>query len=193
MIHKYCINKRYKFSSAIEKENTLSIKIIAPIDIFKKMQGIHKLVRVSPFSKGKVHTSLCSIWVDIKKPKKDIFIHKEDIRIDFYKSSGPGGQHKNKTMSAVRILHIPTGIIVTNSDSRSQYDNKDKAFEQLQDILDNLENKEQSSQEKSLWKERNKNNHVICSYYLNHHKIMTENIQSSRVNEVLNGNLELIW
>ncbi|WP_139298921.1 peptide chain release factor 2 [Pseudobutyrivibrio sp. ACV-2] len=103
----------------------------------KSEKGIHRLVRISPFNaQGKRQTSFasCDIMPDIEEDV-DVEIRDEDIRIDTYRSSGAGGQHINKTSSAIRITHFPTGIVVTCQNERSQFQNKDKAMQMLKTKL----------------------------------------------------------
>ncbi len=103
----------------------------------KSEKGIHRLVRISPFNaQGKRQTSFasCDVMPDIEEDV-DVEIRDEDIRVDTYRSSGAGGQHINKTSSAIRITHFPTGIVVTCQNERSQHMNKDKAMQMLKTKL----------------------------------------------------------
>ena len=110
----------------------------------KSEKGVHRLVRISPFNaQGKRQTSFVSLDVmpDIEEDL-DVEIKDEDIRIDTYRSSGAGGQHINKTSSAIRITHFPTGIVVTCQNERSQFQNKDKAMQMLKAKLFMLKQEE---------------------------------------------------
>lgn len=113
----------------------------------KSEKGIHRLVRISPFNaQGKRQTSFasCDVMPDIEEDV-DVEIRDEDIRIDTYRSSGAGGQHINKTSSAIRITHFPTGIVVTCQNERSQHMNKDKAMQMLKTKLYILKQEENAA------------------------------------------------
>ena len=113
----------------------------------KSEKGVHRLVRISPFNAaGKRQTSFvsCDVMPDIKKDL-DVEINDDDIRIDTYRSSGAGGQHINKTSSAIRITHFPTGIVVTCQNERSQFQNKEKAMQMLKAKLLMVKQEEQAA------------------------------------------------
>lgn len=158
--------------------------------------GIHRLVRNSPFNtNNKRHTSFSSIFVypEIKNNTK-ININTNDLRIDVYKSSGAGGQHVNKTESAVRITHIPTGIVVQCQDNRSQHKNKKNAMKKIKENLYNL-----SIKKKNIEKQKTENeksdirwSNQIRSYVFDDSRIkdLRTGIEIRNIQSVLNGNLD---
>ena len=129
------------------KSVTFQVDGLNAYGYLKSEKGVHRLVRISPFNaNGKRQTSFvsCDVMPDIEDDI-DIEVRDEDIRIDTYRSSGAGGQHINKTSSAIRITHLPTGIVVTCQNERSQFQNKDKAMQMLKSKLYMLALEEQAN------------------------------------------------
>lgn len=163
----------------------------------KSEKGVHRLVRISPFNAaGKRQTSFssCDVMPDIDEDLS-VDIKDEDLRIDTYRSSGAGGQHINKTSSAIRITHLPTGIVVQCQNQRSQHQNKDKAMKMLASRLYVL--KQQENQEKldDIRGDVSENGFgsQIRSYVMQPYTMVKDHRTSteiSNVNGVLDGNVE---
>ena len=163
----------------------------------KSEKGVHRLVRISPFNAaGKRQTSFVSLDVmpDIEEDL-DVEINPDDLRIDTYRSSGAGGQHINKTSSAIRITHIPTGIVVQCQNERSQFQNKDKAMQMLKAklyLLKQQENMEKLSGIRGEVTEIGWGNQ-IRSYVLQPYTMVKDHrtgVESGNVDSILDGNLD---
>ena len=163
----------------------------------KSEKGVHRLVRISPFNaQGKRQTSFVSLDVmpDIEEDV-DVEVKDEDIRIDTYRSSGAGGQHINKTSSAIRITHFPTGIVVTCQNERSQHMNKDKAMQMLKAklyMLKQEENAEKLSDIRGDVKEIGWGNQ-IRSYVMQPYTMVKDHRteeESGNVNAVMDGAID---
>ena len=137
------------------KSVTLMIKGTNAYGYLKSEKGVHRLVRISPFdSASRRHTSFCSVEVMPELDENiEIEINPDDLKVDVYRASGAGGQHINKTESAVRITHLPTGLVVECQDERSQHKNKDKAMKilrsRLYDMLEQERNDKIASDRRS--------------------------------------------
>ena len=163
----------------------------------KNEKGVHRLVRISPFDSNKRrHTSFASVEVTPEFDKTiDIDIMDKDLKIDIYRSSGPGGQGVNTTDSAVRVTHLPTGIVVTCQNERSQIQNKEHCMEILKSKLYALE-LEKQNQELSLMKKgqmaiafgSGKRSYVMCPYTLV--KDNESGYETSEVDKVLDGEID---
>ena len=163
----------------------------------KSEKGVHRLVRISPFNaQGKRQTSFVSLDVmpDIED-EIDLDIRDEDLRIDTYRSSGAGGQHINKTSSAIRITHLPTGIVVQCQNERSQFQNKDKAMQMLKAklyLLEQQKNAEKLSGIRGEVKEIGWGNQ-IRSYVMQPYTMVKDhrtNAEISNTGSILDGNLD---
>ncbi|SFV80605.1 Peptide chain release factor 2; programmed frameshift-containing [hydrothermal vent metagenome] len=158
--------------------------------------GIHRLVRKSPFNaNGKRHTSFSSVFVSPEVDDNiDIDINPSDLRVDTYRASGAGGQHVNKTESAVRITHLPTNTVVQCQDGRSQHANKDQAMKQLKSKLYELEMQKRNSQKQDLEDAKSDIGwgHQIRSYVLDQSRIkdLRTGVESTNTQDVLDGNLD---
>ena len=164
----------------------------------KAERGVHRLVRISPFNaNGKRQTSFvsCDVMPEIEEDI-DIEINDDDLRIDTYRSSGAGGQHINKTSSAIRITHLPTGIVVQCQNERSQHQNKDKAMQMLKAKLYLLKQQENAEKEAGIRGEVKEIGwgNQIRSYVLQPYTMVKDhrtNAESGNAQSVLDGNIDL--
>ena len=179
------------------KSVTVQINGLNAFGYLKSERGVHRLVRISPFNAaGKRQTSFvsCDVMPDIEEDI-DIEINPDDLRIDTYRSSGAGGQHINKTSSAIRITHLPAGIVVQCQNERSQHMNKDKAMQMLKArllLLKQQENAEKISDIRGDVKEIGWGNQ-IRSYVMQPYTMVKDHRtgeESGNVSSVLDGNLD---
>jgi len=163
----------------------------------KSEKGVHRLVRISPFdASGRRHTSFASVEVmpELDENEK-IDINPDDLRIDTYRSSGAGGQHVNKTESAIRITHIPTGIVVSCQNERSQFQNKETAMKMLKAKLFELKEQEQKEKIEDLKGIRMKiewgsqvRSYVFCPYTLV--KDHRTGYEEGNIDSVMDGDID---
>lgn len=201
---KYCERKGFKAEVLEESEGevagiksaTIKVEGEYAFGYLRTETGVHRLVRKSPFdSSGGRHTSFASVFV---YPEVDdsfeIEINPADLRVDTYRASGAGGQHINKTDSAVRITHMPTGIVVQCQNDRSQHRNRAEAMQMLKSRLYELEMRNRMAEQQKL--EDSKTDvgwgHQIRSYVLDQSRIkdLRTNVEISNTQKVLDGDLD---
>lgn len=179
------------------KDVSMIIKGENAYGYLKTENGIHRLVRISPFdSNAKRHTSFTSVMVSPEIDDNiDIVIEEKDLRIDTYRASGAGGQHVNKTESAIRITHIPSGIVVQCQNDRSQHKNKDSALKMLKSKLYELELDKQRASKDTGDKSEIGWGHQIRSYVLQPYQQVKDsrsNLAYSNVDAILDGDITKI-
>jgi len=212
MYERYCQKKGFRtqilnqsFGEGGGPEGRIGIKSVAlefkgnfAYGFLKKESGVHRLVRISPFSpKALRHTSFALVEVIPQIPIKevDLKIRPEDLKTDFYRASGPGGQYVNKRMTAVRITHLPTGIQASCQSERSQAQNREKAqemlFSKIYQVLEEKKKKEISEIKgekiSASW------GNQIRSYVLHPYKLVKDlrtGVESDRPEQVLDGDLD---
>ena len=179
------------------KSATLKISGEYSYGWLKRESGIHRLVRISPFDSNKRrHTSFASIWIYPEVDEKiDVEINESDLRIDTYRASGAGGQHVNKTDSAVRITHLPTEIVVQCQSDRSQHKNRSNAMAMLRSRLYERELQKRKQEENKINSEKKDIGwgNQIRTYVLHPYKLVKDirtEYETSNVNDVLDGKID---
>jgi len=163
----------------------------------KTESGVHRLVRISPFNaNAKRQTSFASVWVyPVIDDKIEIEIQDKDLKVDTYRASGAGGQHVNKTDSAVRLTHTPTGIVAQCQNSRSQHQNREEAMRMLKSRLYELElrKKEAEADKEASQRADNSWGNQIRSYVMQPYQMVKDlrtNYETSNINAVFDGDLD---
>jgi peptide chain release factor 2 len=179
------------------KSATLLVKGPNTYGWLKTESGVHRLVRISPFdSQSRRHTSFASVAVyPVVDTEIDIKVEDKDLRIDTYRASGAGGQHVNRTDSAVRITHLPTGIVVQCQAERSQHKNRASAFSMLRSRLYELELSKREAEKQAVYDSKTDIGwgHQIRSYVLHPYQMVKDlrtNVETSAAQAVLDGDLD---
>jgi len=179
------------------KSATLQVKGANAYGWLKTEGGVHRLVRISPFdANAKRQTSFASVWVyPVVDDTIEIEINPSDVRTDTYRASGAGGQHINKTDSAVRLTHIPTGVAVACQAGRSQHQNREEAWKMLRARLYELELQKREAEQQALEDQKTDIGwgHQIRSYVLQPYQMVKDlrtNVETSDTQGVLDGDLD---
>jgi len=212
MYERYCVKKGFKITILHQafgegggpegrigtKSVTMEIMGSHAYGFLKKESGVHRLVRISPFNAQKLrHTSfaLVNILPEIKEDEAELEIKPEDLKVDTFKASGPGGQYVNKTESAVRITHLPTGIVVASQTERLQGKNKNNAMKILISKLYQLREEQHTKELKDIKgvTKAVEFGSQIRNYVLHPYKMVKDlrtQYETSDAESVLNGDLE---
>ena len=205
MYLRYCERKGFKAEiteyqpgdEAGTKGVTMTVTGDYAFGYLKAEKGIHRLVRISPFdSNARRHTSFCSVFVFPElSDDVDIEVLDKDLKVDTYRASGAGGQHVNKTDSAIRITHLPSGIVVSCQSQRSQHKNRSTAMKQLKARLYEMEMEKKESEAEELGGEKKDIawGSQIRSYVLHPYRMVKDHrtdFESGNTDAVLDGNLD---
>ncbi len=205
MYSRWAESKKYKIELIDEnpgdeaglKSITMKISGFQAYGWMKTESGVHRLVRISPFdSNARRHTSFASVWVYPEIDDSiDIVIEEKDLRIDTYRASGAGGQHVNKTESAIRITHLPTNIVVQCQNDRSQHRNKAQAMSMLKARLYELELRKREEAALSNYASKTEIGwgHQIRSYVLQHYQMVKDlrtGVEKGNAQGVLDGDID---
>jgi len=178
------------------KGASIAVSGVNAYGILKSESGVHRLVRISPFdSNARRHTSFCAVEVVPIIEKTNLVVEEKDLRVDVYRASGAGGQHVNRTESAVRITHLPTGVVVTCQSGRSQIKNRETAMANLVSKLEFLHYENEQRKLKNLQPVQMKiewgsqiRSYVFCPYTMvKDHRTGAE---TSNVDKVMDGELK---
>lgn len=198
--HKYKVEYIEEEEGDVAGIKSVTVKIIGhnAYGWLKSESGVHRLVRISPFdSNARRHTSFASVGIyPVIDDKIQIEINESDCRVDTYRASGAGGQHINKTDSAVRITHIPTGIVVQCQNQRSQFQNRESAWNMLKARLYEMELKKREAAAEMARDNQGDNGwgYQIRSYVLQPYKLVKDlrtEVETSDTKAVLDGDIDL--
>ncbi len=202
MYIRFCERKNFKVDIDVQpaevgiKSGTLFVEGEYAYGILKAERGVHRLIRISPFDASrKRHTSFAAVFVYPEREEIEVPIKEDDLKIETFRASGPGGQHVQKASTAIRITHIPTGITVSCQSERSLHQNRENAMKLLRARVYEYYKKIQDKKFEELEKEKTEIawGNQIRSYILHPYKLVKDHrtgYETSQVNDVLDGNLE---
>lgn len=198
MYARYADRKNWKREQI--NDSTVEIRGAGAYERLKNESGVHRLVRISPFdAKGLRHTSFALVEALPELPEVEaahVQIPEKDLKVEFYRSGGPGGQNVNKVETAVRVMHVPTGLVVSSQAERSQARNRERALNLLKaKLLKLAEEKHEASIENLKVRVQPEWGHEIRSYVLHPYKQVKDHKTGkkySKVEEILDGDLDIL-